>query len=246
MLNNFSTFVGNGYWQRPKIAKKLETHYKTTKKKEIKKLKPILKQKILSKSNVNILRYWLSKSVERGSTGYLASKNLPMKIIGKTSTAQIIEDGSFSIKKYNSGFAGAFPYENPKYSILVILHNPKESHSGGAVAAPLFNQIAKFIINNKKLSLETNQIYANDSAIFLRKKNNQQRNNFFPNLIGLSFRDALVTLKKFQKEMNNNGISFHYQIKNEKSRKRSVISQNPSHRQKINFNGKNKLVIFFD
>lgn len=246
MLNSFTTFIGNGYWQKPKIAHKLETHYKITDKKEIKNLKNQFREKIISASNVNLIRQWLLKSVEKGSTGYLASRKLPVNVMGKTSTAQIIEDGSFSTKKYNSGFAGSFPYQNPKYSLLVLIKNPKPNHSGGKVAAPLFNKIVRFILNNKKLVKKTNQIYTDNQAIFLRKKENAQRSGYFPNLVGLSYRDALIVLKSFEENMKNNGVSFSYQIRNERQRKRTVIGQSPSHRQKISFNKKNRLLIFFD
>ena len=246
MINGFSTIIGNGYWQRPKIANQLETYYKITDKKKVKKLRNSFKQKILSLTNIQIIRNWLLKSVEKGSTGYLASKNLSIKVLGKTSTAQIIEKGTFSLKKYNSGFAGAFPFHDPKYSILVIIKNPKPNHSGGKIAAPLFNKIVKFIISNKKLSVKTNITFVKNSPILLSKKKHQTKSGYFPNLIGLSFRDALVILEKLKIEMENNNIHFNYIIKNEKQRKRSVIGQSPSHLKKIRFNKKNNLVIFFD
>ena len=43
------------------------------------------------------------------------------------------------LKQYQASFAGFFPADNPKYSCIVVINNPRvNGHYGGTVAAPLF------------------------------------------------------------------------------------------------------------
>ena len=47
-------------------------------------------------------------------------------------------------KIYQSAFMGFFPYDNPKYSIAVLIQNGSESRLayGGVVAGPVFKEVA--------------------------------------------------------------------------------------------------------
>jgi len=48
-----------------------------------------------------------------------------------------------SQKKYQASFVGFFPGENPKYSCIVVVSNPKKNgFYGGNVAAPIFKEIS--------------------------------------------------------------------------------------------------------
>ena len=49
-------------------------------------------------------------------------------------------DGS---KEYKASFCGYFPAEAPKYSVIVVIYNPKQGgYYGASVAAPVFKRIA--------------------------------------------------------------------------------------------------------
>ena len=64
---------------------------------------------------------------------------------GKTGTTKV-NDGKFKYGDavYQSSFAGYFPAENPKYSCIVVIKNKPRAakYFGGAVAAPVFREIA--------------------------------------------------------------------------------------------------------
>ena len=64
-------------------------------------------------------------------------------IAAKTGTAQMVITGqkSYSSDKYVASFVGVAPYENPRLCVLVVLNEPKPSHHGGVVAAPVFKEI---------------------------------------------------------------------------------------------------------
>lgn len=53
------------------------------------------------------------------------------------------EDGS-----YWAEFCGYFPYDNPKYSIIVAIHKRDTPVSGGAMAGSVFKEIVNFLCND--------------------------------------------------------------------------------------------------
>lgn len=57
-------------------------------------------------------------------------------------------------RKYQSSFAGYFPAENPKYSMIVVVRNPRNGYYGASVAGPVFRELADMIYAN---DLEINQ-----------------------------------------------------------------------------------------
>jgi cell division protein FtsI (penicillin-binding protein 3) len=64
---------------------------------------------------------------------------------GKTGTSQFFDaaTGRYSTSVYSALFAGFVPSDNPRATVLVILHHPKgEELHGSQVAAPAFREIA--------------------------------------------------------------------------------------------------------
>lgn len=68
---------------------------------------------------------------------------------GKTGTAQMA-DGSrgYGARRYQSSFVGYFPAENPKYSMIVVIRNPRNGYYGGSVAGPVFRELADMVYAN--------------------------------------------------------------------------------------------------
>src|SRR5690606_42082599 len=68
---------------------------------------------------------------------------------GKTGTAQM-NDGAigYGARRYQSSFAGYFPAENPTYSMIVVIRNPLKGYYGGAIAGPVFKELADMVYAN--------------------------------------------------------------------------------------------------
>ena len=62
---------------------------------------------------------------------------------GKTGTAQKVANGHYDPSKWVSSFVGVVPAEDPRLVIIVVVDEPQGSHLGGAVAAPIFKEIAE-------------------------------------------------------------------------------------------------------
>jgi cell division protein FtsI (penicillin-binding protein 3) len=79
------------------------------------------------------LRYLLRLNVEKGSgrradvPGYMVG--------GKTGTAEKVENGRYSATKRLNSFLAAFPIDDPRYVVLVVLDEPKAAKEGGGTTA---------------------------------------------------------------------------------------------------------------
>jgi cell division protein FtsI (penicillin-binding protein 3) len=67
-------------------------------------------------------------------------------LAGKTGTAQVAEDGTYSETKYVASFIGFAPAQNPRLLVSVIVDQPQGEIYGGSVAAPAFGKIAAFAL----------------------------------------------------------------------------------------------------
>jgi cell division protein FtsI (penicillin-binding protein 3) len=67
-------------------------------------------------------------------------------LAGKTGTAQVAENGTYSETKYVASFIGFAPARDPKLLAAVIVDQPQGDIYGGSVAAPAFGKIAAFAL----------------------------------------------------------------------------------------------------
>ncbi len=68
---------------------------------------------------------------------------------GKTGTAQMADNArGYGARRYQSSFAGYFPAENPRYSMIVVIRNPRNGYYGGSVAGPVFKELADMVYAN--------------------------------------------------------------------------------------------------
>lgn len=102
------------------------------------------KKQIISETVADKLRSFLLSVVEEGS-GRRAKSDI-ISLAGKTATAQT---GKLRNNEeiFNAWFAGFFPYEEPKYAVVIM----KEDGGEGAIScAPVFKKIAEEIAENEQ------------------------------------------------------------------------------------------------
>jgi cell division protein FtsI (penicillin-binding protein 3) len=113
----------------------------------------VIDEQIASASTIKKLQEMLVGTVEHGTGGVV--KNSLFGVAGKTGTAQMA-DGAAGYRgnvKYQASFAGYFPANNPKYSMIVVIQNPRNGYYAATVAGPVFNEIAQ-------------RVYANDISMY--------------------------------------------------------------------------------
>ncbi len=149
----FNAIANNGRFLEPLLVKKIVKNGKV-----IKEFKArVIRKQMCKESTVRDVKKALLGVLE--TPKYATAKSVHsdiVRIAGKTATAQISKGkGGYKSggKSYQVGFCGFFPYENPKYSCIVVIREPKiGGASGGKMAGPVFKKIAESItaIETKK------------------------------------------------------------------------------------------------
>ncbi|MEE9437546.1 MAG: penicillin-binding protein [Saprospiraceae bacterium] len=121
----------------------------------VKHIEPrVLKRKIAMLSVVQDAQSVLEDVVQSGTGRKLQSEIVT--IAGKTGTTRTNYANREEEKEYNASFAGYFPAENPKYSMIVVVYNPRgNAYYGASAAGPAYKIIAERIT-----TLADNLIYA--------------------------------------------------------------------------------------
>lgn len=120
----------------------------------------VLRKQIASEKTVKQLQELLEGVVLRGTARNILNENY--QIAGKTGTAQKIINGKYT-ETYYTSFAGYFPADRPKYSMIIVIDSPNGFAAyGGDVSAPVFKEIADRIY---ALDMELNPV--DQSKIFL-------------------------------------------------------------------------------
>ena len=122
---------------------------------------------------------------------------LPFQVAGKTGTAQISQGGSYNRKNYTATFVGYFPADDPKYSCIVMISNPRGgNYYGGTVSAPVFRELAE-------------KIYATELGIVEETEEYDSNGDGFMNSSMVDYNDWLAYC-------NNENVAFVDNVDNEK------------------------------
>ncbi|MDE2142633.1 MAG: penicillin-binding protein 2 [Elusimicrobia bacterium] len=107
---------------------------------------PVKVRRVASERAVRELGGLLEGVVDRG-TGM--SARIPgYRVAGKTGTARKIDPltHKYSTTAYTASFAGFLPASDPRWTILVVLNEPKGSYYGALTAAPIFSQVGRRLL----------------------------------------------------------------------------------------------------
>ena len=145
ILNLYNSVANNGKMMKPQFVQEIQRHGET-----IKKFDPIvLNNAICSPETVRLLKLCMEGVMSNG-TGKNITSSL-FTIAGKTGTARLLDvkkgyDGEK--KSYQASFVGYFPADNPIYSCIVVVTNPKVAYYGSVVAGTVFGAIANKVYAN--------------------------------------------------------------------------------------------------
>ena len=208
-LTYYNAVANNGVMVKPQFVSEIKEWNKT-----IKKYNPeVINPKVCSSETILKLKEVLKNVVKRGTGSKLYSKEFSMA--GKTGTAQANYAKNGGVEKhYISSFVGYFPADAPKYSCIVVVHEPNTSNNnyyGADVAGPVFKRIAQKIFteapstneikNLNKKNLKQEKEYSNYYA-----KASKQKTKVIPNVKGMSGMDALSLLGNLGLKVKVNGV----------------------------------------
>jgi cell division protein FtsI/penicillin-binding protein 2 len=132
----YACIANGGEWVQPHIVSRV-----TSSAGEILSEHQPEKRQVVSAATAATLKAMLEGVVVHG-TGRAAQMG-NYRAAGKTGTAQKIDEasGRYSQTRYVASFAGFAPVENPEVACVVSLDEPRGSHLGGDVSAPVFARV---------------------------------------------------------------------------------------------------------
>jgi cell division protein FtsI (penicillin-binding protein 3) len=213
----YNAIANNGVMVKPRFIKELRRQDKTEKLFET----VILNPKIASDLTLSKIRKVMENVVVRGTANNIYSQNFSMA--GKTGTAkkfvpkhknkegEIISAG-YSNNKYVASFAGFFPVKKPKYSCIVVIHDPKKDkgYYGATVAGPVFKEIAQKIFTTTPIDNHSvgDKIAFNEIEEAYLEFDARLSKNYkeVPNVRGMSGMDALSLLENIGLKVKISGV----------------------------------------
>lgn len=195
-LTFYNAIANNGKMVKPRFIEEIRAIDKSIKTFETKVINP----QICSKETVQKLQKLLQNVVKKKhGTGHgLYTDNFSMA--GKTGTCQK-DYRNKELLNYISTFSGYFPAENPKYSCIVVIHEPDKTvgYYGADVSGPVFKKIAQKIYTSAPVLDVIDNINQKSLAVEEQYQNyfstSEKYKTVMPNLKGLPAMDAIAILE---------------------------------------------------
>ena len=228
----YNAVANNGEMVKPRFIKELRKENRIKKSFQ----KEVVNPQIATPETIKKLKKVLENVVEKGTANNIYSSNFSMA--GKTGTAKKYVGrhvnkkgdtiaGGYSNKRYVASFAGFFPADLPKYSCIVVIHDPlkKKGYYGATVAAPVFKEIAQKIYTTTsvdddlvKEKFSSQKIGDQYSSFYNKIKNTET----IPNVIGMPAMDAVSLLENVGLNVKIKGIG---KVKKQSIKKGTLIKK---------------------
>lgn len=221
-LTFYNAIANDGEMVKPQFLREVREFDKTI----VPFKKEVINPQICSPETVGKVKKLLENVVEHGTGRKLYSPNFSMA--GKTGTCQ--KDYAKKDKlSYISSFAGFFPADNPKYSCIVVIHEPDKSvgYYGADVSGPVFKKIAQKIFTDTPITdeIETlqfqNSIVDKDFDVYYDLA--QTHKTIMPDVTGMPTMDALALLENMGLKVKIEGVGV---VKNQSIEKGNKIQPN--------------------
>jgi cell division protein FtsI/penicillin-binding protein 2 len=133
MAAAYAAIANRGVWSRPHLVDHVSGGSRPS----------LQRRRLVSPQVASQLMLMLKDVVAEGTGTYAAIPGY--EVAGKTGTAQKADShGGYATGRYVASFVGIVPASRPRFVILVMVDEPQNAIWGGVVAAPAFQQIARF------------------------------------------------------------------------------------------------------
>jgi len=140
LMRAYDVFNNNGKMLYPRIVDSF-----IDERGETKKLDPLDVKQVISSATAQRVKKILVKTVNKGTGQKAITPGL--EIGGKTGTAHIVENGRY-VRKYNTAFMGFANDKKHRYTIGVVVIQPKKSQFAAQTAVPTFKQAVNIMIDD--------------------------------------------------------------------------------------------------
>lgn len=185
----YNAIANNGKLMRPMFTKEIMRRGET-----VESFSPqVVRESICSEKTLAIIQDMLVGVVEKGTAKDVRSDFI--KIAGKTGTAQIASGGVYRQAGHQVAFCGYFPVENPKYSCIVVIRQPRNGYpSGGRMAGGVVKSIAE-------------KIYATHTVIGLDTMRRDSTAVMVPRVLGGNFKSVKSVLEELNVNADTDSIN---------------------------------------
>ncbi len=157
----YNAIANNGKMVRPVFTKEITHNGKTVKRFS----SEVIRESICSKPTLEIIKSMLLGVVEEGTGKAVYSD--AVRIAGKTGTAQIASGGVYRQAGHQVSFCGYFPADEPEYSCIVVIRQPRIGYpSGGTMAGGVCKSIAEKVYANF-VALNVRHMEPDSTAVLL-------------------------------------------------------------------------------
>ncbi|MFA6159588.1 MAG: penicillin-binding protein 2 [Parcubacteria group bacterium] len=170
LVSAYNAIANGGTLMKPQIVDKIIYSDGS-----VEEIAPQEIRKVISQSTANQISQMLESVVIKG---HGKRAGVPgYKVGGKTGTAQVAstEKKGYEDGKNIGSFAGFAPIDNPQFTILVRMDNPKTVEWAESSAAPTFGELMKFLLDYKNIK-PTEEFTDKDLDVF---KQTHTLNEFF-------------------------------------------------------------------
>lgn len=190
ILTFYNAVANNGKMVKPIFVKEIRKRGKTIKQFD----SEIINESICSEKTIEKAKKMMEGVVLNGTAKSLKASEY--QIAGKTGTAQMgMVNGKMT---YQASFVGYFPADNPKYSCIVVISAPTgDSYYGGAVAGPVFKDVA-------------DKVYSTSIEIHEEINKPEMLANKVPTTKTGTEKDVELVLKTLKVKVNSNETTGEY------------------------------------
>ncbi|MEJ7691717.1 penicillin-binding protein [Daejeonella sp.] len=139
MLSFYNAIANNGKYIAPIFVKEIKRLGNTVEQFKAR----VINEKICTDETLSKIKAMLEGVITNG-TGKTIIKSPFYSVAGKSGTAQVADGnkGYKAKRQYQASFCGYFPADNPKYSLIVVINDPKNGYYGAQVSGPVFREVA--------------------------------------------------------------------------------------------------------
>ena len=125
LVTAYAAFVNGGNYIAPTLYKR-----------DVAEAEPLYERVISADASATIRYLMRLNAISSGGSGSQMNKAaLGYRVGGKTGTAEKVVDGRYSSNKVTNFFASAFPLDNPRYAMVIMVDEPKaENPQSGTTA----------------------------------------------------------------------------------------------------------------
>jgi len=163
MLQAINIIANKGIIIHPKIVKKSPISSD-----EVKEILPQY-PRVISEETASKLALILQGVVQEGTGKAAHIKGY--SVVGKTGTAQKYDPstGGYSSSAHIASFIGCVLGDEPVFSMIVVIDDPKGQYYGGQVAAPIFREIASKVLRYLHIPRQKNPVETLITAKYWRQ-----------------------------------------------------------------------------